>query len=152
MGFQYAHGSLTPMKNEPIRAVVLDLDGLMIDSESVYRRAFQNAASSQGRMLSNDDFADLVGRSNAWCEVELASRWGPGFDVERFRSEWTRHWYCEVTAGGAVLKAGAHELLAELERRGIPRAIASSAHRRDVELCLSTPRPHAPNRRRSHRG
>ena len=48
---------MTPLN---VRAVIFDMDGLVLDSESTYTRAWQEAAHGLGFSLS-DDFVESLG-------------------------------------------------------------------------------------------
>ena len=120
-----------------MRAVLCDLDGLLVDTEPLYRRAYQAAGAEQGLAITDAVYAAFVGRSNAECEVLLAARFGGAFDAPRFRASWPRHLAREIEGPGVPLKPGALELIELLERRAALRAVVSSSHRRDVERCLA---------------
>ncbi len=57
-----------------IDAVVLDMDGLMLDTEPVYQRAWQEAAFQFGFLLDGSFYLTLIGRTNASAELALAER------------------------------------------------------------------------------
>ena len=45
----------------PVDAVILDMDGLLLDTERVYRRAFIASAARQGFDMSEDLYQGMVG-------------------------------------------------------------------------------------------
>ena len=63
-----------------IRAVLLDMDGLMLDSEPVYRRAWQSAAAGLGYELSDEFYLALSG----YC-CSRRCRFHRGFRLTRDR-------------------------------------------------------------------
>jgi beta-phosphoglucomutase len=119
-----------------IEAVVFDMDGLMLDTETIYKRAWQSAARDLGYDLDDDFYATLIGRALADGETALASRFGPAFPLEEFGSRWSRAWKLDVQSAGIPPKPGLHELLAILERRDVPVAVATSTYRDAAELTL----------------
>ncbi len=52
-------------------AVILDLDGLMIDSEPIYRSAWQSAAADLGYELTDALYLTLIGLSDRDSEEVL---------------------------------------------------------------------------------
>ena len=112
-----------------VAAVVLDMDGLMLDTEPIYKRAWQSAAAEFGYEISDDYYHSLIGRSNADCEVELVQRFGCDFPVAGFRVRWSQLWKMHVKASGLPTKAGLLELLSFLNRHRLPAAVATSSDR-----------------------
>ena len=76
-----------------VQAVVLDMDGVIIDTESMYQHAWQVACAELGFTLDDEGYAALVGRPTADCEGELVARFGPQFPMRVFRSHWPALWY-----------------------------------------------------------
>jgi HAD superfamily hydrolase (TIGR01509 family) len=113
-----------------LRAVICDLDGLLFDSEVLTRTAWQAAARALGHDLDDVFFATLIGRRIALSEADVAARFA--LDVAVFRSAWRAEHHRLVSAGGALPKPGAMALLAWLEERGLPRAVATSSIRSDA--------------------
>jgi HAD superfamily hydrolase (TIGR01509 family) len=112
-----------------VDAVILDMDGLMLDTERLYKRAWQQAASQLGYGLDDDFYFTLVGCTNAAGERALAEHFGPAFPLIAFRERWAELWREEVEVAGIPLKPGLSELLAYLADQGIPVAVATSSDR-----------------------
>lgn len=125
------------MKKEPIKAVVFDMDGLILDTEPFYKRALQKGAAHFGYTLSDDFFPKLIGQSTPSCERILLKKFGEGFPLEDFRKYWPQLWREEATAKGIPIKPGFHEILDFLEELQLPRAIATSSGRKTVNFSLS---------------
>ena len=115
-------------------AVIFDLDGLMLDSERMYRDAWQGAAEELGYRIDDDLYQDLIGRGNADGEAILARKLGEGFSLDAFRRAWLGRWRDAVRANGIPVKPGLPELLAFLEKNRVPRAVATTGRRRGAEL------------------
>jgi HAD superfamily hydrolase (TIGR01509 family) len=116
-------------------AVVFDVDGLLLDSEAVYQESWQGSCAAQGFTLDDALYRTLIGQRIALCEEKVAGIAGPGFDIARFRTEWRAAWR-EIAARGVEPKPGALELLAWLEERGVPLAVATSSARSEAALSL----------------
>jgi len=119
-----------------IQAVVLDMDGLMIDTESIYKRAWQNAAAACGYILDDDFYSTLIGQPNPACEAALLERFGLNFPLPEFRVRWSELWQADVVKSGIPTKSGLAELLSFLDEHLVPIAIATSSDREYATLSL----------------
>jgi HAD superfamily hydrolase (TIGR01509 family) len=119
-----------------VDAVILDMDGLMLDTEHLYKVAWQNAAHQFGFLLDEAFYFTLVGRTNAAGETALVERFGADFPVTRFRERWAELWRQDVEASGIPLKPGLMELLEYLAGQGIPVAVATSSDREYAAFSL----------------
>lgn len=118
-----------------VRAVVFDMDGLLVDTEGVSREAMTAAALALGRELPDEVFRRMVGLNFAASGAILTGHFGEDFDVGGFQAESTRRYQAALELGVA-LKAGVVELLDFLDRHRIPRAVATSSPHRDVDRNL----------------
>jgi HAD superfamily hydrolase (TIGR01509 family) len=110
----------------PILAVVFDMDGLLIDSEALYRDALLTAAAAIGKPLPIEIFHTLIGAPITHNRQRLLDHFGPDYDIEALFADASRRFHEEVDYEN-ILKAGVTELLDRLEALGIPRAIATSS-------------------------
>ena len=118
-------------------AVIFDMDGLLIDTEVLARVTWRMAASDCGFELDDALFEQLVGRTRRDSGVILTDRFGDGFSLETFRARCSSHWEVVVAERGIALKPGALELLAVLDARRLPRAVATSTGRDGAERSLA---------------
>jgi HAD superfamily hydrolase (TIGR01509 family) len=111
-----------------IKAVIFDMDGLMLDTERLYRAACQQAALEFGYTLSDAAHSRMMGRSAAGAEQVVLDEFGPTFPMDDFRDKCQR-----LEAGfegtGVPKKHGLDELLALLDSRRLPKAVATSTRR-----------------------
>ena len=119
----------------PVRAVVFDMDGLLVDTEAMSKEAMTLAARQQGVQLPHELFVRMVGLSFATSGAIVAEHFGPGFDVPAFQAESTQLFRAAGDIGVA-LKSGVVELLDLLDELKLPRAIATSSPHHDVERNL----------------
>ena len=119
-----------------VDAVVFDMDGLMLDTEHLYKSAWQRAASSLGYMLDDAFYYTLVGRTNDAGEAVLAERFAPDFPLAAFRQRWEELWRAEVESEGIPRKPGLGELLDCLNERKTSVAVATSSDRQYADFSM----------------
>ncbi len=119
-----------------VAAIILDMDGLMVDTEPLYKTAWQQASNEVGFDLDDRRYAMIVGRTMAGCERVLAEEFGPTFPVDRVRERRPVLWREEVERRGVQPKPGLLELLAFAETHGIPTAVATSTNAETAAFTL----------------
>jgi HAD superfamily hydrolase (TIGR01509 family) len=110
-----------------LKAVILDMDGLMLDTEPIYRLAVQRAAADLGYRIDDDFYATLLGLNYADTEGELARAFGTDFPLSSFGIRCAEHWRTYVREHGIPRKPGLTELLDLLDDLGTPKAVATSS-------------------------
>ncbi len=123
----------------PPKAVVFDMDGLLVDTETVVFRAMQHAAGGIGGEMPFATFQRMVGLQHAHSDLILIEHFGEGFDLDAWQAVVSAH-FREQLAAGIALKAGAVEILDQLDVLGLPRAIATSSSLESVRASLG---PHS---------
>ena len=112
-----------------IRGLLFDFDGLLIDTETPSRLAYEELYREHGHELPFDKWATLVGTIGApWDpDAHLEELVGRPLDraaiAQRLRAR--EHELCDLED----LRPGIEDYLAEAERRGLATAIVSSSTR-----------------------
>lgn len=120
-----------------IAAVVFDLDGLLVDSEPLQEWAWDQYVQRFGFRLTPNVLHRMLGR-RAVDAVEIAIEMLdlPVTSAEALRDR--DDIFLAAVPGAIHPMPGALELLQELQRRHVPRALATSGHRRYVDLALAS--------------
>lgn len=116
----------------PPKAVVFDMDGLLIDSESLYCEALTGAARELGVDLPMSVIRRMIGHAWVGSAVVLKEHFGPHFDTDRLREMSVGRFY-ESAEAEIALKAGVVEILDFLDEAGLPRGVVTSSRRKEVE-------------------
>lgn len=119
----------------PVRAVVFDMDGLLCDTEAVYRDAMIATAAERGHDFPLSLFQSMVGLPAEASDGQVLEHFGQDYPVAAFNARVGERVAaaCEV---GIPLKAGVAELLDHLDAMALPRAIATSSSHRSVQAHL----------------
>lgn len=111
-----------------IRAVLFDLDGLLLDTERLSRRAWLAGGADLGLDLPIDVLDTIIGRRRAEVEHEFLAALGADFDTAALYERHGVHYRAQLDtiAPSALRKPGVDDLLDWLDARDVPRAIATS--------------------------
>lgn len=123
------------MFDEPVEAAIFDMDGTLIDSETVYMAGMQDAARILGLDLPISICHAMVGVPRRECNLLLQQHFGADFDLETFRGHYAAS-VQERMRERMPIKPGVVELLDFLADRALPLAIATSANRETAERNL----------------
>jgi HAD superfamily hydrolase (TIGR01509 family) len=117
-------------------AVVFDMDGLLFDTEVIYRDAMIASALRLGFEMPEQVFLPMIGLPAEASRAHLIGHYGNDFDVDTFWVESANDFHRLIT-GKQFLKTGVVELLSHLDRCGLRCAIATSSRHQDVQRNLS---------------
>jgi HAD superfamily hydrolase (TIGR01509 family) len=110
-------------------AVIFDMDGLLLDTEPLAARAWNEAAAALGVEFDDALALAMIGRNFADCAAIVRARYGAGYPVGALLDRWHATYDTIVTREGVRVKPGAVELIDWLERNAISRAVATSTRR-----------------------
>lgn len=112
-----------------IRAVLLDMDGLLLDSERVALEIGREASLALGAPWSQEVALGMIGLNSRDGYRLLTDTFGATFPVEAHQAEFGRRYEAAIAAGRIPLKAGVEALFDALEARDLPRVVATSTRR-----------------------
>jgi HAD superfamily hydrolase (TIGR01509 family) len=110
-----------------VRAVVFDMDGLLFDTEVLYRDVVLATAREAGHDVPLDFYLSTVGTPLQGTRDLFLQRYGGDFAFDAFWAKTTQR-YAKTVETELRLKAGVVELLSLLDELALPRAIATSSH------------------------
>ena len=113
----------------PIEAVIFDMDGLLLDSETLSMEASGTAGAALGADMPASFCLGMIGNSVDLCRAMIRERYGDGFPLDRYFALHGEHLDALVASGRLALKGGVAALLDVLDRRGLPCAVATSSGR-----------------------
>lgn len=119
----------------PVKAVVFDMDGLMVDSEVLWWKACSKTSTAMGVELPYEVFLSIVGLTVQPTYERLAAHFGEGFDMAAWQAA-MRAEMKAMHAIGVAMKTGVVEILDHLDALGLPRAVATSSSRETLDATL----------------
>ena len=112
-----------------ISAFILDLDGVLIDTESVAQKAWYQAAKDLGFEFFDELYANMMGRPVERCRELIEPHLPEGINIDQYMQQ-AEHLYTDtMERNGIQLIAGVSDLLYWINQSGYAVAIATSSQR-----------------------
>lgn len=118
--------------SESMRAIIWDLDGVIIDSAEAHRRAWHRLAREEGIPMTDADFWATFGKRNDdiiplfWKDLSTSQLQALANQKELYFRKYVRE--------AATPLPGSMELMRGLHEAGFPQALASSTPIENIEL------------------
>ena len=114
-------------EKHPVKGVLFDMDGLVLDTEKLYTRFWQEAANALGWPMTREQALGMRSLNRDAGQRYLESCFGPGIRYPEVRAKRIELMDAYIEEHGIDLKPGIHALLETLHARSIPCAITSSS-------------------------
>jgi HAD superfamily hydrolase (TIGR01509 family) len=120
---------MAPRLHRRPAAVIFDMDGLLLDTEPLAARAWNEAAVQLGVEFDDALALAMIGRDFLDCAQMVRARYGASYPVDALLDRWHATYDAMVARDGVSVKPGAIELIEWLERNAISCAVATSTRR-----------------------
>ncbi len=117
------------------RGVIFDMDGVLVDSGAHHRAAWRTLLEELGVAPRPDHWRLTIGRPGNEAVPLLLGRTLSWSEAERLADRKRDH-YLRLSRRGLPAVRGVATFLAALEAAAVPRAVATSATRHDVDRLL----------------
>lgn len=120
-----------------ISGVILDLDGVLIDTESISRMAWLRAANEFGFEIPESLYEKIVGYSVSDARKEISTLTDGRIDMGRYMERSAAIYNSEMQSNGIRVMPGVPELLEFLRQYELKCAIATSTIHEHAEWKLN---------------
>ena len=129
--------SLVPPQPKPIKAVIFDLDGTLIDSESVAMVAWKATVAHFGAQFDERHQKLIIGVPLAQALAAVIEHFGLPISAETLFDKLAEEWR-NATAAGLPVMPGVYDLIEALANRRIVWGVATNSEREYADYHLKS--------------
>lgn len=118
------------------QAIIFDMDGLMVDSEPLARRAWDQILQTYGHNMTDDVYRQMIGRRTDQAGQILLNNYALPLTLDKLVTEKASIFH-EIRAQGVPAMPGLMVLQETIQERNIPWAVATSSPREHATIILT---------------
>lgn len=121
-----------------IKAVIFDMDGVLIDSEPLHHKIFKAYIHNKfGLMISDEEYNTFIGTTNKSIFTALQNRHGVKGNIDAYIEEYEEEYFAYLmTATGEKPIYGVDHLIKKLHQAGMRVALASSSPKKHIDIIV----------------
>lgn len=119
-----------------IKAIILDMDGTMFDTEPLWEKAFIKTGRELNYNLTKELHDKTIGTTYNSLISILKTEVGNDFPFETFKQKYIQNYQSIIETDGIKIKHGLKELLGYLVKNNYLIAIASSSKKKQIKRNL----------------
>jgi HAD superfamily hydrolase (TIGR01509 family) len=121
-----------------IEAIIFDKDGVLMLTELIYHRAYQDALRHFGAKgeYTWEEHRKRNGMPTSETFLMLRNKFGLTISLDDFLLEYRKRYTDIIMSEGLVVPEGVRELLFELKKNNMPISIATGGSRKSTNLTL----------------
>jgi len=120
-----------------MKAVIFDMDGVIIDSEPIHLEVDMQTMQNLGCDISVEELEKYVGTTNEYMLTEIKKNYNISESIEEILSYKLEMTKKKIIQSNLEPIEGIRELLSDLKNKNIPTAIASSSPRDFINVVIS---------------
>lgn len=132
-----AYRILKSASARPVKGVLFDMDGVVLDTETLYTRFWMEAANAYGYPMTFEQSLGLRSLNRDRGEKYLEKCFGEKVDYPKLRLERIKRMNAWIDEHGVDPKPGINELLSFLHKNNIPCAITTSSPQERIKNHLT---------------
>jgi len=123
------------MNPKDVKAVIFDLDGVLVDTGAYHKQSWYDLAQVEGWAFSDEIFKRTFGMQNAQIIPILAGGEAAAAEIDRL-GDWKEQRYRDLIAGKLFLLEGVRDLIDDLKANGYRLAVGTSTPRVNLDFML----------------
>lgn len=121
-----------------IKAVIFDLDGVLVDSEPAYQQRFKRFFDMKQSPLSDEELAYIVGSNSRRTYACVVTKHFPGLPFDEYIAEFRAYSQATPIDYKSIMFPEVEAALGQVQQAGYRLALASSSNMKSIENILGS--------------